>query len=403
MLKSEKGRKAGFTLIELLIVIAIIALLIGILLPALGEARRAGRKTVCMNNMRSYAQAANTFAGENKDLLPAMNWRGGQSPPPDAHPSILSKNIKFGSDVEAASFQVVSTIRKKTSPNMADDSKYGTPSNWIPYILYSHIPLNDYIGGNLPSQVSACTEDSWRLTIQKFYENPESSGLPYPKNNGGDGTNTSWRWPFSSSYSVHQAHWGPSKAFTIMVNGVAKVAALYFPSKDGGGNLYTTNSTGPIDGSFGRNRLTDVRFPSSKTIMSDEFARHSGRKIRFYADPEASQPLNFYDGSVREYRTVDTNPGWNPMSRAAMKDRWNYRKDQQVYDPVFVGTRTGTDPDIGTIQIYDAPAGWYRYTRGGLFGFDVPRGPVRSPVQGTGSSRKLFPQEENELDTTSGF
>lgn len=397
MLKTAKGRKAGFTLIELLIVIAIIALLIGILLPALGEARRSAKKIICTNGERSYAQAINSYASENKDQLAAMNWRGGSLPPADAHPSIQTTvKTPFGSDAEAAAFQVVSMIRKKSSLSV---DKSPVPSNWISYILYSHIPLNDYIGGTLPSQVSACPEDSWRLAIQKFYDNPEGAGLPYPEN-GGDGSLTNWRWPFSSSYSVHQSHWGPSKAYTVYVGGSAKVAGIYYVTPTGGGNLYTSTSGGPIDGSFGRNKLTDVRFPSSKTIMSDEFARHNGRKVRYYADPDASQPLNFYDGSVREYKTADTNPGWDPSNRASMRARLFFRKDGQAYDPAFVGNRVDTATGR---PIYDAPAGWYRYTRGGLFGFDVPRGPTRAAIQGNGAGRKLDNTIENELDTTSGF
>lgn len=60
----------GFTLIELLVVIAIIALLIGILLPALGRARDSARQTRCLSNTRSMGLALNLYANDQKSWFP---------------------------------------------------------------------------------------------------------------------------------------------------------------------------------------------------------------------------------------------------------------------------------------------------------------------------------------------
>ncbi|MEZ6190639.1 MAG: type II secretion system protein [Phycisphaerales bacterium] len=65
-----KTRKNGFTLIELLVVISIIALLVGILLPALGAARKSAQNIKCLSNLRQVGIGTMGYAIDSKDFLP---------------------------------------------------------------------------------------------------------------------------------------------------------------------------------------------------------------------------------------------------------------------------------------------------------------------------------------------
>lgn len=59
----------AFTLIELLVVISVIAVLIGVLIPALGSARQSGRKAVCLSNLRNLETAHTAFIADNDGRL----------------------------------------------------------------------------------------------------------------------------------------------------------------------------------------------------------------------------------------------------------------------------------------------------------------------------------------------
>lgn len=65
-----RTKSRGFTLVELLVVIAIIALLVGILLPALGKARKNANQLKCSTQVRALLSAMSSFASDNNNLFP---------------------------------------------------------------------------------------------------------------------------------------------------------------------------------------------------------------------------------------------------------------------------------------------------------------------------------------------
>jgi prepilin-type N-terminal cleavage/methylation domain-containing protein/prepilin-type processing-associated H-X9-DG protein len=80
------GRR-GFTLIELLAVVAIIALLSALLLPALSSAKLAGKRAACLSNLRQIGIAIQSYSHENDGSIPFGPRAGAFTSPTDFYPS----------------------------------------------------------------------------------------------------------------------------------------------------------------------------------------------------------------------------------------------------------------------------------------------------------------------------
>ena len=110
---------SGFTLIELLVVIAIIGVLVGLLLPAVQQAREAARRSACSNNMKQQGLAVHNYADVNPEKFPVGwvgeyemgEWHGDEGEGhgfasrmlPFIEQNNVYKTINFGAQVSAAS------------------------------------------------------------------------------------------------------------------------------------------------------------------------------------------------------------------------------------------------------------------------------------------------------------
>ena len=87
LLNCGNRRRSAFTLVELLVVIGIVAVLMGILIPALTSARASARKMACMSNLSQIGMAIHLYSVEYNDSIPIGPTAPPFLSPADFYPS----------------------------------------------------------------------------------------------------------------------------------------------------------------------------------------------------------------------------------------------------------------------------------------------------------------------------
>ncbi|MBL9030755.1 MAG: prepilin-type N-terminal cleavage/methylation domain-containing protein [Phycisphaerae bacterium] len=166
--------RRAFTLIELLVVIAIIALLISILLPALGEARAAGRKAKCESNLAQLSRSNVAYCADFKERIATYSWQPGR-----AYCEYPDLN-NAGGNAQAAANQAVYILRTR-----ADRPDLVPIGDRLPHRHYNHLVLLDYMSVRLPEEIVACPEDrnliGWQRSPKSLNPPPNDWATPFGK------------------------------------------------------------------------------------------------------------------------------------------------------------------------------------------------------------------------------
>jgi len=351
-----KQIRSGFTLIETAAVIAVGTVAFTQLAPMANKARLSARGAGSASNLMQIGQAAGMYGVDNADRIPSYSWNGGAGSQTGRYTLPDGLMYTARSDIDGAGIQMTEILQRRTG-RIDGDFKIDVNTNRLWHRRWSHLVLLDYMNSPFPDALFIDPADAnqlaWSANPLDYalgstvpYANDVAAG--FDPDNGWSAESVRQRWAFASSYQTVPAAW--------QSDGFAEPS--YTPVSETP-HLFQVNGFGQsgVELSDGR-RFSEVRFPTAKVYMFEEFDREQAGDPYFGYDHARPEKLMF-DGSVNTFASGDANISVNNREG---KTEW-----RQTYVPLdtFPVPLGGLGDDTLLSQRF-------RWTFAGLQGMDYP-------------------------------